>query len=163
MPIEDPQRIWAEYYQRKKAERIGEAKQMAEMMRLAGVSDETILAVDFVHFGTSQSNIEELSKQLAENYQLQVVQSEDQGHWLAKGTTRPYGITLSAEQHIGWVGFMADVAQSYSCVFSTWTIEAPSLHALFESEQIESDSCALHRSARKRASGELGRSAPSRE
>ena len=140
MSIEDPQRTWAEYYQRKKAERIGEAKQMAEMMRLAGVTDETVLALDFVHFGTSQSDIDELAKQLAENYKMQIVQSEDQGHWLAKGTTRPYGITLSAEQHIGWVEFMVDVAQSYSCVFSTWTLEAPSLHARFDSEKIESDS-----------------------
>ena len=140
MSPEDSQRTWAEYYQRKKAERIGEARQMAELMRLAGVDDETVLALDFVHFGTSRSNIEDLSKQLAENYQMQVIPSEDQKHWLAKGTTRPYGISLSAEQHIAWVEFMAEVAQSYSCVFSTWSLEAPSLQARFHSEQIESDS-----------------------
>lgn len=140
MPPEDPQEIRAEYYQRKKALRMSEAKQMIALMQLAGVKDETVLALDFMHSGTSQSSVEELARQLAEHYQVQVLQSKDQTHWLAKGTTRPYGITLSEAQHLGWVEFMADVAQSYSCVFLTWSLEAPSLQARFDSEQIESDS-----------------------
>jgi hypothetical protein len=55
MSPDDSQRTWAEYYQRKKAERIGETRKITEMMRLAGVSDDTVLVLDFVHFGTSRS------------------------------------------------------------------------------------------------------------
>jgi hypothetical protein len=71
---------------------------------------------------------------------MEVVPDEKLGAWFAKGTTRPDGITLNQEEHLEWVAFMADVAQSYACVFSSWSFEAPSLNLRFESEQIEDDS-----------------------
>ncbi|MDZ7938543.1 MAG: hypothetical protein U5M53_09795 [Rhodoferax sp.] len=137
---EDPQKTWSDYYQRKKDQRKDEAFQMCEQMQRAGVNDETYLALDFVFFGTSKPDVENLAKQLSENYEMQIIQNAEEGNWLVKGTTRPYGITLSKEQHIGWVEFMSDVAQSYACVFSTWALEAPKLGAHFNSENIESAS-----------------------
>ena len=137
---EDPQKTWDDYYQRKKAERMAEASELWELMRKAGVTEETVLVLDFVHFGTSQADIENLAKQLSENYEMQVVPSGEQGYWLAKGTTRPSGITLNQEQHLYWLEFMVDVAQSYGCVFSTWSLEAPSLGMHFHSENVESAS-----------------------
>ena len=137
MSSDDPQSRWSEYYQQKKAERVAEASQLWEMMQHAGVNDTTVLALDFVLFGTSQSDAESLAKQLSENYEVQVAPGDEQGTWLVNGTTRPYGISFTQEQHMGWVEFMADVARSHACVFSTWSLEAPSLGERFDTENLE--------------------------
>ncbi|MFB2800711.1 hypothetical protein [Shewanella seohaensis] len=139
MPRGDPQEIWEEYYRNKKFQRLEEAHKLCEQLQEAGVTEETVLALDFVHFSKSHENAQSLAEQLSENYTIDVVASED-GVWYINGTSRPYGLTLSAEQHIGWVEFMADVAQSHACVFSTWSFEAPSLNLKLSSESIESAS-----------------------
>ncbi len=140
MTTEDPQKTWNEYYEKKKLQRMEETSKLWEQMTNSGVTDETLLALDFLNFGTNQDNVNDLAKQLSENYEMKVVPGEEEGYWYAKGTTRPYGITLTKDQYDGWVEFMADVAQSYACVFSTWSIEAPSLGVSFNSEDIESAS-----------------------
>lgn len=134
MPTEDPQQVWEGYYGRKKSQRLQEATELWRQMESAGVVSDTVLALDFVHFGQSQNDAEALANQLSENYEMEVVESEKDGYWLVKGTTRPYGIEMTEEQHLGWVEFMTDVANSYACVFSTWAIEAPALRANFHSE-----------------------------
>jgi len=68
------------------------------------------------------------------------ISQADNEYWYVKGTTRPEGINLSKEQHRAWVEFMADVAQSYACVFSSWSLESPELKSSFQSESIESAS-----------------------
>lgn len=135
---QDPQKVWAEYYQRKKAARKAEAAILWSQMENAGVDEDTVLALDFVHFGNDEDHIRDLSSQLSENYTITVELTNSGGYSLIKGTTRPEGITLSQEQHLAWVEFMSDVAQSYACVFSTWSLEAPSLKMRFSSESIES-------------------------
>ena len=139
MPADNPQKEWDDYFERKRAERLGEASKLWELMQDAGVTNETALALDFVCFGPSQSNVEDLAKQLSENYEIKVEPLAEQGYWCVKGTTRPYGIELEEEQHLGWVEFMSDVAKSYACAFSAWSLEAPSLGIKFKSEDIESD------------------------
>jgi len=139
MPPDDPQEIWEEYYQNKKSQRLEEAYKLCEQLHDAGVTEETVLALDFVHFSKSHENAQLLAEQLSENYTMDVVARED-GVWYINGTSRPYGLTLSAEQHISWVEFMADVAQSHACVFSTWSLEVPSLNLKFGSEAIASAS-----------------------
>ncbi len=137
---EDPQKTWADYYERKKDQRLSEASLMWKELHKAGVSSETVLALDFLHFGNSKEGVESLARQLSENYEIKIVADDEPGYWFIQGTTRPYGITLDGEKHSNWVGFMADVAQSHSCVFSSWALEAPSLGVKFNSEDIESDS-----------------------
>jgi hypothetical protein len=137
MSTEDPQEIWNEYYRRKKIQRMDEADQIWVKMQSEGINDATTLALDFVHFGSSKSDISDLATQLAENYEMQVISADKEGYWLAKGTTRPYGVTLSKDQLLGWVEFMSDVAQSYACMFSTWALEAPSLGVKIESDIVE--------------------------
>ena len=137
METQDPQKTWSDYYLRKKSQRIEEAGILWERMTQAGVTDETVLALDFVHFGNVKADVEALAAQLAENYSMEVVPAKDPGYWLAKGSTRPQGLTLSRDQHLGWVEFMSDVAHSYACVFSTWSLEAPILGASFRSEEVE--------------------------
>ena len=140
MEPKDPEATWRDYYQRKKAQRLEEAAILWRQIADAGVSEDTVLAVDFLHFGQAKENAAALAKQLSENYTAEVIPADEGGYWCVKGTTRPYGITLTEEQHTGWVEFMADVAQSYACVFSSWSLEAPSLGVKFESEQVESTS-----------------------
>jgi len=140
MDSEDPQKTWSDYYLRKKAQRMEEAAILWERMTKAGVTDKTVLALDFVHFGNIKSDVEALAAQLAENYSMEVVPAKAPGIWLAKGSTRPQGVTLGQDQHLGWVEFMSDVAHSYACVFSTWSFEAPRLGAKFRSEDVESAS-----------------------
>jgi hypothetical protein len=139
MATQDPQEIWSSYYKCKKAERIAQAAQLWSQMQGGGVTPETNLELDFVHFGTLRANAEDLAKQLSENYKMEVVRNEVGDAWLVKGTTRPHAMGLGREQHMAWVEFMADVAESYGCVFSTWSLEAPSLGVRFNSAQIDDD------------------------
>lgn len=139
MPTDDSQEVWEEYYRRKKSQRLEEASQLCSQMQNAGVNDETVLALDFVHFAKSHENAKLLAEQLSENYTIEIVAGEDDV-WYINGTSRPYGLTFSSEQHLGWAEFMADVSQSHACVFSAWSLEAPSLKLKFNSESIVSDS-----------------------
>ena len=137
MPPNNSQEIWEEYYRNKKSQRLEEANKLCEQLKDAGVTEETVLALDFVHFSKSHENAQSLAEQLSENYTIDIVAGEEEV-WYINGTSRPYGLTLSSEQHLSWVEFMADVAQSHSCVFSTWSLEASSLKLKLSSESIES-------------------------
>ena len=139
MPTDNHQEIWEVYYQQKKSQRLEEAHVLCKQLQDSDLTEETVLALDFVHFSKSHENAKLLSEQLSENYTIEIVAGEDD-IWYINGTSRPYGLTLSSEEHIGWVEFMADVAQSYACVFSTWSLEVPSLNLNFKSEPIESAS-----------------------
>ena len=127
---------WTQYAQRKRAERLSEAEQVWRALVAAGGDDDTVLAVDFVHFGPSRAQVEALSEQLSENYTV-AVEDGPEGYWLLKGTSRPYGLTLSAADHMAWVGFMCDVAGSHGCVFSTWSLAAPALALTITSDAFE--------------------------
>jgi hypothetical protein len=138
MTEQDPQIVWEDYYRRKKEQRTDEAVTLWQQMENAGVTEETVMALDFLHFGNNEEDVKSLSNQLSENYNIKIEPAEEEKHWYVKGTTRPEGITLTKEQHLAWVEFMSDVAQSYACVFSTWSFEVPSLNVSFHSEEIES-------------------------
>ncbi len=139
MPNDNLQEIWEKYYQQKKSQRLEEAHTLCKQLQDARVTEETVLALDFVHFSKSHENAKLLSEQLSENYTIEIVAGKD-SVWYINGTSRPYGLTLSSKEHVEWVEFMADVAQSYACTFSTWSLEVPSLNLNFTSESIESAS-----------------------
>ncbi|MDH5821887.1 hypothetical protein QFW77_02610 [Luteimonas sp. RD2P54] len=139
MTDSQPCDTWIEYAKRKRAERLCEAEQVWSALVAGGGGDETVLAVDFTHFGPSQGDVESLGRQLSEHYTVKAERGPD-AYWRLEGTTRPYGITLSAADHISWVGFMCDVAQSHGCVFSTWSLSAPALALTVRSEPFERDS-----------------------
>jgi N-acetyl-alpha-D-muramate 1-phosphate uridylyltransferase len=121
-------------------QRLAEAEVLWKQMSNSGLTEDTIIALDFTHFGKSEEDAAALANQLSENYKVEVIPAQEDGYWYVKGTTRPHGITLTEEQHAGWVEFMADVAQSHSCVFSTWSLESPALSMKFESERVENAS-----------------------
>jgi hypothetical protein len=136
-PMDDQNRAtWLDYAQRKRAERLAEADAVWRALEAAGGNAETVLAVDFVHFGPTQAHVNGLREQLSENYTVATEQGP-QGYWLLKGTTRPYGITLSPADHLAWVGFLCDVAESHGCVLSTWSLTAPALSLTVSSEAFD--------------------------
>lgn len=139
MTSQDGNRIWDDYCATISARRAAEAEELWKKMAAAGVSEDTVLALDFVHFASSSDNAQALAEQLAENYSIEVVPADEEGYLLIKGTTRPEGVCLSKEQHTGWVTFMTEVAKSHACVFSSWTLEAPSLGQRFASESVETE------------------------
>lgn len=120
---DDPQQVWTAYYARIRRRRIAEAHALHSQMAVDGVTDDTILALDFVHFGSVERDIRSLSEQLSENYAITVTQRADADYWNAEGTTRPDGVDgMNAERCAEWVAFMCDVAHSYGCVFSSWRL-----------------------------------------
>jgi hypothetical protein len=140
MNNDQSQQVWRAYYQGKKAQRAEEAIALWDKMNTAGVTEETILAMDFIFLGASQQNVEALARQLSENYEMGAAPASAPGWWCANGTTRPHGVTLGREQFLRWVEFMCDVAESYACVFSSWSLESPELALHFRSESIPSAS-----------------------
>ena len=129
------QETWDRYYADIKARRLSEAATLWSNMTADGVTNETVLALDFVHFSQNHDGAHEIQKQLAEDYESSVLEQDDT--WLISSTTRPHGIDLDSGQHKGWVEFMCDVAQSHGCVFSTWSFESPKLKRKWSTEEID--------------------------
>jgi len=138
---DDPQQTWDDYYQRIRRRRIREAEIVHAQMADDGVSDSTVLALDFRHFGNEKEQVRSLAAQLSENYATEVRRSDhDDNYWLLDGTTRPEGVDeMTEERCVDWVAFMCDVAQSYGCVFSTWHLTDPSTSRTWSNEEIDVD------------------------
>jgi hypothetical protein len=120
---DDAQQIWTDYYVRIRRRRIAEAEFIASQLVADGVTADTVLALDFNHFGTAETEVRRLSDQLSENYSMTVLLSDDGKTWFANGTTRPYGVDgMVGDQLRDWAAFMCDVASSYACVFSKWKL-----------------------------------------
>jgi hypothetical protein len=120
---DDKQQIWNDYYARIRKRRIAEAETVNSRLSADGVTADTVLALDFEHFGNSENDIRKLSEQLSENYSMTVLLADDGKTWFANGTTRPYGVDgMVGNQLQNWVTFMCDAASSYACVFSAWKL-----------------------------------------
>ncbi len=137
MSEQSPQDTWTDYYSRIKARRLTEAGLLWSELERAGVSGDATVTLDFRHFSNVREDADALADQLSEHYDVEVVAAADEDYWLIVGTTRPQTVELSADQHLGWVEFMADVAQSHACVFSSWSLDSPSLGVTFKSELID--------------------------
>jgi hypothetical protein len=138
MPV-DPQETWDGYYDRIKRRRLAAAALLWGEIEAAGANEETTFALDFAHFGNNHDDVDSLAQQLSENYTTEVSERTEQSYWEVRGTTRPKGISLTKDQHTVWVEFMADVARSYACAFSEWTLEAPALGRTFQSAYLDDD------------------------
>ncbi|WP_425614713.1 hypothetical protein NA78x_004588 [Anatilimnocola sp. NA78] len=137
---DDPQQVWTDYYARIRRRRIAEARILHSQMAADGVTGDTILSLDFLHFGPVEDDVRRLAKQLSENYATTVTARPDADYWNAEGTTRPDGVDrMSAEQWSDWVAFMCDVASSYGCVFSVWTLTDPMKQRSWTNESIDVD------------------------
>jgi hypothetical protein len=136
---DDPQKTWDDYCDRIKRRRLTAAALLWDEIEAAGGNEETIFTLDFAHFGNNREDVVDLARQLSENYATEVSASSEQNYWDVSCTTRPEGICLTKCQHSEWVEFMVDVARSYACVFSEWTLEAPALGRTFQSAHLDDD------------------------
>jgi hypothetical protein len=135
MKEQEAQKTWEEYHERIKNRRLAEAEVINSELKSHGITSEHDLVLDFSFFTQDEIGAKGIKTQLSENYEISI--SKEGEYWLIKGTTRPYAINLSQEQHIGWVKFMHDVALSYGCIFSTWTIIEPETKQAWSNENIE--------------------------
>ena len=139
MADDDPQRVWEDYYNRIKRRRLAAAAQLWAEIAAAGATEETVFALDFAHFANSRDDADKLALQLSEHYTIEVSARDEPNYWNIKGSTRPEGICLTKGEHLAWVEFMVDVARSYACVFSEWTLDSPALGKTFRSPHLDSD------------------------
>lgn len=137
MNEEAAQKTWEEYHERIKNRRLAEAKAINRMLEEHSISSETDLVLDFGFFTQDEEGAKGIEKQLGENYEMSISREGD--HWLINGTSRPYAMNFTTEQHLGWVQFMHDVALSYGCIFSTWTITEPKHNYVWSNENIETE------------------------
>ena len=129
----DPTSTWADYYARKRDERLAEAESLWKAMEAASVSKDTPLALDFEHFAPNEEAAEAMRQQLSENYTATTEPGPD-GYVLVKGTTRPHGVTLDADTHRRWVEYMCETARQHGGGFTRWTLTSPAMGQVFDSE-----------------------------
>lgn len=138
MNDDDAKSVWRDYYIRVRNRRIDEAEQLINASRRDGITDESQMFLGFRHFSSVEDDIEQLKQQLSESYDVAVSKGKSKDYWYLDGTTRPVQMSFERDQLIGWVEFMADVAQSYACVFSNWVLIHASTGKQWASEFFES-------------------------
>lgn len=137
MSDKDAQKTWDEYHERIKNRRLAEAKVINKELEKNSITSETDLVLDFSFFTQDEAGANALKNQLGENYEMTITKKDE--YWHIKGTSRPYAVNLSADQHMGWVEFMHDVALSFGCIFSTWSITEPKYNITWSNEKIETE------------------------
>ena len=137
MPQKDPQAIWEDYYRRIRNRRICEAEQLVAATRNDGINDQSEMFLDFRLFSSVEADLVQLKEQLAENYEVSLTKDKSSDYWNLDGTTRPIEMSLERDQLLEWVRFMADVAQSYACVFSKWVLTEANSGKQWSNESFE--------------------------
>lgn len=137
MDQEEAKKTWDEYHERIKMRRLAEAKIINAELGSNGITTETVLILDFNFFTQDKEGAKGIKEQLSENYEMSMYQ--DGEYWKISGTSRPYAVNLSTEQHLGWVEFMHDVALSYGCIFSSWTVTEHKTKKSWSNENIETE------------------------
>lgn len=137
MNDEEAQKTWEEYHERIKNRRLAQAKVINSELVRHDVTGETDLILDFRFFTQDESGAKGIQSQLSENYDISI--SKDDDYWLIDGTSRPYAVNLTTEQHLGWVEFMHDAALSHGCIFSTWSITNHKSKQVWSNENIETE------------------------
>ena len=126
-----------EYHDRIKNRRLAEAHIINLELERNAITIDTDLVLDFAFFTQDEAGAIGIRKQLSENYEMSI--SKDGDYWHIKGTSRPYAVNLTTEQHLDWVKFMHNVALSYGCIFSSWSITEHKGKHFWSNENIETE------------------------
>jgi hypothetical protein len=113
------------YQERISSSRLVEAKQLWSIIQQDGFTKTTVAALDFTFFSNDKDGVENLVKALSENYTVEATPADENGYWLIKGTSRPYGYEFGRDEWFGWVEFMISLGFSNNAVFSTWSVYDP--------------------------------------
>ncbi len=117
--------------------RNSEASILWKSMQSDGLTSSSVVILDFVYFSEKKDDADRLARELSKNYSVGVSSNTETGYWLIKGSTRPYGKQLTAEQWRGWIDFMVFAGFNNNCVFSTWSVYEPKTKKMWSSEAIE--------------------------
>ena len=90
--LDDPQKTWDDYYDRIKRRRLAAAALLWDEIEAAGADEETIFALDFAHFGNNRDDVDDLARQLSENYTTEASVRSEQNYLGCQkyNTTRRY-------------------------------------------------------------------------
>lgn len=135
MSEQEAQKTWKEYHERIKNRRLAEAKVINLELERHNITNETDLILEFGFFTQDETGAKGIQKQLSQNYEMSI--RKDGEYWHINGTSRPYAVNFTTEQHLDWVEFMHDVALSYGSIFSTWSITEPKNKQVWSNENIE--------------------------
>ena len=135
MSEQDAQKTWDLYYEKIKNRRLAEARIINLELDKNAISSNIDLVLDFSFFTKDETGAKDIQEQLSENYTMSI--KKDDEYWHINGTSRPYAVNLSTEQHLDWVEFMHDVALSYGCIFNTWSITEPKENRVWSNEDID--------------------------
>lgn len=138
-PVAANKETMSPYQEKISNRRNSEASILWKNMQNDGFTSSSIVALDFVYFSDKKEDAERLAKVLSENYTVGINPDADSGYWLIKGSTRPYGKQLTAEQWNGWIDYMVFVGFQNNCVFSTWAVYEPKSKKTWASESIEKE------------------------
>jgi len=134
---QEAQKVWDEYHERIKNRRIAQAHVMNSELGDFGITAESDLILDFTFFTQKEDGSNGLKTQLSENYEMSIAKEGE--YWHIQGTTRPYVVSFTNQQHLGWVEFMHDVALSYGAIFSTWSITEPKSGQAWSNKNTETE------------------------
>lgn len=133
----DAQQVWNEYHHKLLNRRLAEVALINEQLDENDITSESNLILDFEFFSNREEGALNLKQQLSENYQMELRKGD--GYWYVSGTTRPYAMNITFEQHKSWVEFMFDVGQSHGCIFSTWSVTDHSTKKVWSNENVETE------------------------
>jgi hypothetical protein len=137
MNEQEAQVVWDEYHERIKNRRIAQAHVINSELVNFGITAESDLILDFTFFTQKEDGANGLKTQLSENYEISITKENE--YWHIQGTTRPYVVSFTNQQHLGWVEFMHDVALSHGAIFSTWTITESKSGQVWSNKNIETE------------------------
>ena len=137
MSVQHVQKTWDEYHERIRNRRLAEAHFINLALQRNAITIDTDLVLDFGFFTQDEASAIGIRERLSENYKMSISKNGD--YWRIKGTSRPYAVNLTAQQHLDWVVFMSSVALSYGCIFSSWSITDFKGENFWSNEDIETE------------------------
>ncbi|USD36893.1 hypothetical protein [Ferrimonas sp. SCSIO 43195] len=99
MSKQDAQKTWGEYHERIKNRRLTQARLINLELDKNNITSEIDLILDFSFFTQNEAGANGLKNQLSENYEMTI--SKKGEYWHINGTSRPYAVNLTTEQHLG--------------------------------------------------------------
>lgn len=113
---------YEEDYQRLLAKHLASNEQVWIALQEIGISDKTVLRLDFRYFASSEECAQQLISFLRAETDYDVELRLDfspEGQWLIAGHTQETKVTKEILDH--WVGWMAATGLARGCVFDGWS------------------------------------------
>lgn len=111
-----------DYYCRTSTRRVRESKQLLELSRLSGVTDNTGIYLEYQFLAPFEHELFNLREILTCDYSVTLAQDGSLGAWFLDGTTHPNATTKTVRELLAWVNEMLEYASSQGCMFRKWEL-----------------------------------------